>query len=118
MVDNALIRWEFCGPFINTCKRLLSVLLSADPNIRRLVAERKKVSGEPHREEVIGLALFPLPLPRLLSSIFFTRPLSPFLFPSQSYPAFFPILLTRPLPPPSSLRNLPLPSLPHHLYPP
>ena len=49
MVDNALIRWEFCGPFINTCKRLLSVLLSADPNIRRLVAERKKVSGEPGR---------------------------------------------------------------------
>jgi hypothetical protein len=49
MADNALSRWEFCGPFINTCKRLLSVLLSADPNIRRLVAERKKVSKEPGR---------------------------------------------------------------------
>ena len=24
-------RWELCGPFINTCKRLLSVLLTAEP---------------------------------------------------------------------------------------
>ncbi|XP_023328547.1 uncharacterized protein LOC111701481 isoform X2 [Eurytemora carolleeae] len=36
-------RWEFCGPFMNTCKRLLSVLISVDPNIRRIVGERKKI---------------------------------------------------------------------------
>ena len=35
-------RWEMCGPWVSTCKRLLSVLLSADPRIKRLVAERRK----------------------------------------------------------------------------
>ena len=36
------MRWEFCGPFISSCKRLLSVLLAAEPRARRLLAERKK----------------------------------------------------------------------------
>ena len=31
---------ELCGPWVSTCKRLLSVLLSAEPRIRRLVADR------------------------------------------------------------------------------
>ena len=35
-------RWEMCGPWVSTCKRLLSVLLSADPRVKRLVAERRK----------------------------------------------------------------------------
>ena len=36
------MRWEFCGPFISSCKRLLSVLLTAEPRIRRVLSERKK----------------------------------------------------------------------------
>ncbi len=36
------MRWEFCGPFISSCKRLLSVLLAAEPRLRRLVAERRR----------------------------------------------------------------------------
>ena len=36
------MRWEFCGPFISSCKRLLSVLLSAEPKVRRILFERKK----------------------------------------------------------------------------
>jgi len=36
------MRWDFCGPFISSCKRLLSVLLSAEPRVRRLLTERKK----------------------------------------------------------------------------
>lgn len=36
------MRWEFCGPFISSCKRLLSVLLSAEPRVRRILTERKK----------------------------------------------------------------------------
>ena len=36
------MRWEFCGPFISSCKRLLNVLLAAEPRARRLLAERKK----------------------------------------------------------------------------
>lgn len=36
-------RWELCGPFINTCKRLLSVLLTAEPRLKRIVSERKKL---------------------------------------------------------------------------
>ena len=35
-------RWEMCGPWVSTCKRLLSVLLSADPRIKRIVSERRK----------------------------------------------------------------------------
>ena len=31
------MRWDFCGPFISSCKRLLSVLLTAEPRVRRLV---------------------------------------------------------------------------------
>ena len=27
------MRWEFCGPFISSCKRLLGVLLSAEPKV-------------------------------------------------------------------------------------
>ena len=33
---------ELCGPWVSTCKRLLSVLLSAEPRIRRLVADRRR----------------------------------------------------------------------------
>ena len=36
------MRWEFCGPFISSCKRLLSVLLAAEPRLKRLLAERKR----------------------------------------------------------------------------
>lgn len=36
------MRWEFCGPFISSCKRLLSVLLSSEPRVRRILSERKK----------------------------------------------------------------------------
>lgn len=36
------MRWEFCGPFISSCKRLLSVLLTAEPRVRRILSERKK----------------------------------------------------------------------------
>ena len=35
-------RLEMCGPWVSTCKRLLSVLLSAEPRIRRVVAERRR----------------------------------------------------------------------------
>ena len=35
-------RMELCGPWVSTCKRLLSVLLSAEPRIKRVVSERKK----------------------------------------------------------------------------
>lgn len=38
----AQVKWEFCGPFISSCKRLLKVLLSAEPRLRRLLAERKR----------------------------------------------------------------------------
>ena len=33
---------ELCGPWVSTCKRLLSVLLSAEPRIRGVVAERRR----------------------------------------------------------------------------
>ena len=36
------IRMELCGPWVSTCKRLLSVLLSAEPRIRRLVSDRRR----------------------------------------------------------------------------
>ena len=36
------MRWEFCGPFISSCKRLLSVLLRAEPRVKRILSERKK----------------------------------------------------------------------------
>ena len=36
------MRWEFCGPFISSCKRLLSVLLTTEPRVRRVLSERKK----------------------------------------------------------------------------
>ena len=37
------MRWDFCGTFISSCKRLLSVLLSAEPKVRKILSERKKV---------------------------------------------------------------------------
>lgn len=36
------MRWEFCGPFISSCKRLLSVLIAAEPRLKRLVTERRR----------------------------------------------------------------------------
>ena len=36
------MRWEFCGPFISSCKRLLKVLLAGEPRAKRVLAERKK----------------------------------------------------------------------------
>lgn len=36
------MRWEFCGPFISSCKRLLRVLMTAEPRLKRLVVERKR----------------------------------------------------------------------------
>ena len=33
---------EMCGPWVSTCKRLLSVLISAEPSLVRKVAERRK----------------------------------------------------------------------------
>ena len=35
-------RWEMCGPWVSTCKRLLLVLLSAEPRIKRIIFERRK----------------------------------------------------------------------------
>ena len=35
-------RWEMCGPWVSTCKRLLSVLLTTEPRMKRVVAERRK----------------------------------------------------------------------------
>ncbi len=35
-------RWEMCGPWVSTCKRLLGVLLTAEPRMKRVVAERRK----------------------------------------------------------------------------
>ena len=35
-------RWEMCGPWVSTCKRLLNVLLTAEPRMKRVVAERRK----------------------------------------------------------------------------
>jgi len=35
-------RWEMCGPWVSTCKRLLSVLLTSEPRMKRVVAERRK----------------------------------------------------------------------------
>ena len=31
-----------CGPWVSTCKRLLLVLLSAEPRVKRIVFERRK----------------------------------------------------------------------------
>jgi len=36
------MRWEFCGPFISSCKRLLTVILQAEPRARRVLFERKR----------------------------------------------------------------------------
>lgn len=36
------MRWEFCGPFISSCKRLLSVLITTEPRVTKILAERKK----------------------------------------------------------------------------
>ena len=36
------MRWEFCGPFISSCKRLLTVILAAEPRARRVLFERKR----------------------------------------------------------------------------
>jgi hypothetical protein len=35
-------RMELCGPWVSTCKRLLAVLMSAEPRIKRVVGERRK----------------------------------------------------------------------------
>lgn len=35
-------RWEMCGPWVSTCKKLLAVLLTAEPKMKRVVAERRK----------------------------------------------------------------------------
>ncbi|TRY74938.1 hypothetical protein TCAL_04579 [Tigriopus californicus] len=39
---SAPVRMEMCGPWVSTCKRLLLVLTSAEPRIKRVVAERRK----------------------------------------------------------------------------
>ena len=35
-------RWEMCGPWASTCKRLLSLLLTAEPRVKHLILERRK----------------------------------------------------------------------------
>ncbi|CAB4067273.1 unnamed protein product [Lepeophtheirus salmonis] len=35
-------RWAFCGPFISSCKRLLNILLQAEPKLKRVVLDRKR----------------------------------------------------------------------------
>lgn len=35
-------RWEMCGPWASSCKRLLSLLLAAEPKIKHLILERRK----------------------------------------------------------------------------
>jgi hypothetical protein len=42
MTANGQMRWEFCGPFISSCKRLLTVILSAQPRARKILAERRR----------------------------------------------------------------------------
>ena len=42
MSASGQMRWEFCGPFISSCKRLLSVILAAQPRTRRVLAERRR----------------------------------------------------------------------------
>ena len=36
-------RWELCGPWLNTCKRLLAALLTAEPRLLRTVQDRKRL---------------------------------------------------------------------------
>ena len=35
-------RWEMCGPWVSTCKRLLLILLSTEPRVKRIIFERRK----------------------------------------------------------------------------
>lgn len=42
MSASGQMRWEFCGPFISSCKRLLAVILEAQPRSRRVLAERRR----------------------------------------------------------------------------
>ena len=42
MSASGQMRWEFCGPFISSCKRLLAVILAAQPRSRRILAERRR----------------------------------------------------------------------------
>ena len=42
MTASGQMRWEFCGPFISSCKRLLAVILAAQPRARKILAERRR----------------------------------------------------------------------------
>ena len=52
-------RWELCGPFINTCKRLLSSLITAEPKLIRTVADRKKLLTKVIFKALLAAAIFP-----------------------------------------------------------
>ncbi|KAK8740905.1 hypothetical protein OTU49_002767, partial [Cherax quadricarinatus] len=36
------IRWEFCGPFVTSCKKVLRVIARSEPKIRKILHQRRK----------------------------------------------------------------------------
>lgn len=36
------IRWEFCGPFVTSCKKILRVIARSEPNLRKNLHRRRK----------------------------------------------------------------------------
>ncbi|KAK3855442.1 hypothetical protein Pcinc_038158, partial [Petrolisthes cinctipes] len=36
------IRWEFCGPFVTSCKKVLRVISRSEPKIRKTLQQRRK----------------------------------------------------------------------------
>ncbi|KAK8380326.1 hypothetical protein O3P69_016733 [Scylla paramamosain] len=36
------IRWEFCGPFVTSCKKVLRVIARSEPKIRKTLQQRRK----------------------------------------------------------------------------
>ncbi|XP_069165903.1 uncharacterized protein [Procambarus clarkii] len=36
------IRWEFCGPFVTSCKKVLRVIARSEPKIRKILQQRRK----------------------------------------------------------------------------
>ncbi|KAL7638553.1 UNVERIFIED_CONTAM: hypothetical protein RMT77_011125 [Armadillidium vulgare] len=36
------IRWEFCGPFVTSCKKILRIIARSEPSIRKTLHKRRK----------------------------------------------------------------------------
>ncbi|XP_064096920.1 uncharacterized protein LOC135208546 [Macrobrachium nipponense] len=36
------IRWEFCGPFVTSCKKVLRIISRSEPKIRKILQQRRK----------------------------------------------------------------------------